>query len=191
MSDNHQTKKSIVNTDVLQALQAGDHRAYDKIYLCYKEPIEQFLVKLLGSREDAGDVLQELFITVWEKRESIDPNGNIKGYLFTIARNAAFKCIAQKKLRYSGEGIAGELLPDDLTADSKLIARDTRLLIEIAINSMPAARREVITLYREGLSYDEIAERLAITKGNVQKHISRARIDLRELLGLVTFFLLP
>lgn len=190
MNYNHRTKKPLVDAEVLQALQLGDHRAYDKIYLCYKEPVEQFLVKLLGSHDEASDVVQELFITLWERRENIDPHGNIKGYLFTIAKNAAFKRIAQKKLRCSQSDVADSLRHNDTTPDSTIIARDTRLLIEIAVSNMPAARRQVFSLYLDGLSYDEIAERLSIAKGNVQKHISRARIDLRELLYLVAFFLM-
>lgn len=186
------TSASGVSHEVLTALRNGDHRAYDIVYLSYKDSLELFLTKLTGSHEDAREILQQIFIILWHRRESIDPTGNIKGYLFTIAKNTTLKFFEQRKRFRELTPFDDSLhLAENASADDAIIAEDTRLLLEIAVNNLPRQRREVYKLSFEGLSYDEIAARLDITPANARKHLSLARKQLSEVLRLILVCLIP
>lgn len=82
-----------------------------------------------------------------------------------------------------------EIPYDNYSTDDPLIARDTKLMIDIAVENMPRIRRRVFELYREGYDNEQIARELDITKENTKKHLTRARQDIRELLTLLLFFL--
>ena len=178
----------VVTPEVVEALREGDHVAYEKVYMHYKKPLEHFIYKLSGSLDETREIVQDVFVNVWEKREQINPRKSIKNYLFVIAKNAALKTIYKRNKHAGIEDYESRLLDDRETTDD-LNARETQLLVNIAISNMPRQRREVFDLYRLGLSSEEIADKLHITKENAAKHLSRARKDIRDLVYLIAFFL--
>lgn len=182
-------RRVAVTPEVVRALRDGDQQAYVTVHLHYVNPLKRFLVRLTGSEEDSREILQDVFMKVWEYRERIDPERSIKSYLYAISKNAALNYLRIKQ-RYSAlpetDGYGDEVYYD---ASEELVSEETRLLVEIAIENMPQKRREVFRLYQEGLSYEEIAARLDITQNNVRQYILRARRDISEIMALVTFFL--
>ena len=188
---NRQTSPPVITREVVEALRAGDHNAYAKVFLYYQSPLENFILKLTGSREDAEELFQEVFIDLWEKRAKIDPSKNIKSYLYTIAKNAALNH-NRAKGKFNGliTGYEFTVVEDVIAADSEIITRETQLLLEIAVGNMPHLRSEIYKMYLDGLSYDEIADKIGISKGNVQRQISNARKDVSELIYLITFFMI-
>lgn len=179
---------TFITPEVVKSFCEGDHHAFETIYLHYVDSLSKFMVKLLGSYEDGEEVTQKVFIKLWENRSKVDPGRNIKSYLFTIAKNAALDHIKKRVPSYDISDREWEA-DKNYVADQTLIAHETKLLIDIAINNMPRNRKEVFKLYEEGLSYNEIAERLHISVDNAQQHISRARKDIKELIGLIALFL--
>lgn len=178
----------VVSTQVLEALRDGDHAAFKTVYLYYVNPLQRFVTLLIGSFEDAEEIVQGVFIKLWEIRDRIDPERNIKSYLYTISRNAALDYIRAKRPSTPIENV--EMLEAGETPDKDMIGEETKAMIEVAISSMPRKRREVFLLYLKGLSNQEIAEQLNITEGNVRQYILRGRNDIKGLLGIITFFLL-
>ena len=175
----------------IEALRAGDHRAFEEIYLHYVTPVKNFLKTLTRSEEDARGITQDVFMTLWEKRETIDPGRNIAGFLYTVARNLALKYFDHKKVIDKYTIAVTHWSDSDLAADEILIGREKELLVEIAISRMPTQRRTVYTLSRvERMSNDEIAKLLNISKNTVENHISLALRDLREVLACITALLL-
>lgn len=178
-----------IDQETIAAFCQGDTKAFDIIYLTYRENIEDFLTRLTSSPGTAQEITQELFVYFWEHRASVDPKQNVKGFLFTMARNRAINYIKREK-RLEG-------LPDSFDEQSGaasaspheyIIAEETRLLLELAVLNMPEQRREVYTLSEEGYSYEQIAQKLGITQENARKHLSRARKDLKILRNLILFF---
>lgn len=169
----------------LVALRAGDHMAYQDIYLTYKESIQYFLQRLLGSSDEAEELTQAIFVNVWEKRETVDPSRSIKSYLFSIARNSALDFFKHQKVhdRYINNEMYNDGL--DYDSDEQMVAYETECLIEIAVSRMPKVRRQVFEMSRyEGLSNDEIAARLNISRETVYSHISNALRDVKEVLAV-------
>lgn len=185
-----ETTSGAVTPETVRRLSEGDHEAYETIYLHYVNPLLRFMAKFTGSYEEGEEVVQDVFVRLWGNRHRVDPTRNIKSFLFTIARNAALDRI-KKKHRFSDVADYDTDAGGGYIADEKMIAKDTRLLIEIAVGNMPRNRREVFRMHQEGLSYSEIAQRLNISVDNAQQYVSRARKDIKEILTLILFFFIP
>lgn len=180
--------KDALSPQVLSDLRDGSHEAFRTIYLHFANPLLRFLTKLMGSPDDGEEILQSVFMKLWENREKIDPARNFKSYLFTMSRNAAFDLLKERnrfaEIPEGYEQSAG----DSFIADEKMIASDTKLMVDIAVSNMPKSRQEVFMLHQQGFSYEEIAERLNITLGNARMHITRARKDVRNMIYLLALF---
>ena len=170
---------------LLEQLKQSDPLAFQTLYVQWRKPIYLFLYKLTLSGQDADDITQDVFITLWETRERIEPSKGIKTYIYLLARQSAYKLFRRQRVE---EGyLANELFSFDETTDSLdvIVAKEIELLTEIAISRMPVQRREVYTLsYKEGLTNIEIANRLGITKESVKHHLYEARKHLRKIIAL-------
>lgn len=176
-----------ISRERLVALRDGDEDAYREVYLRFVEPLVNYLKIQTKSLEQSQDLAQEILANLWIKRERIDPDKSIKGFLFTVARQTAIDYRRRDKVRKIYP--ASDWLPeemDEVEADDYIIARETELLVKLALNAMPPQRRRIFELsHNEELDNEEIARQLGISKTSVEKQISYARRELRELLKLV------
>lgn len=178
------SKQKDFTPEQLEALRNGDQDVFRVIYLHYATPVKDFLQLLTRSEDEAKEITQEIFVTIWEKRAQINPEKSFKGYLYTIARNAAFKLFEQKKVhdRYLSNSYPQA---EYYSSDEKLIAEETEILMQIAINRMPPQRKKIFEMSRgEGLKSTEIAERLNLSRHTVDNHLAAAKKDLKDLLML-------
>lgn len=179
-----------VNSTVLEKFMNGDPLAFEKIYVRWRKPLYSFLYRLVRSAQDAEDITQDVFTSLWNTRERIDPSKNIKTYIFLLARQSAIRLIYRRGLHGS---YLTEYEPMEASHDSHdiLVAKQTRLLMDIAIERMPAKQREVFTLhYKESLGNEEIARQLGISENSVRQHIHNAKKHIQDvLLFMMLFFL--
>lgn len=182
------TVHSAFDRKQLCALRDGDHEAFSEIYLKTIDPMIDFLDLLLHSRHQAEEISQQIFVNIWENRARIDPDGNFKGYLYIVARSAAFKYLAHKKVHDKYVNFRLSLDPDlGYAPDELLIDNELALLISLSLEAMPEQRRRVFEMSRyDNMTNDEIAARLNISKNTVRSHLYNA---LRELKELTTVFL--
>jgi len=176
-------EKKMITSALIKALRLRDHRAFETVYLHYRRPLEQFLFSLLRDRGEAEEIAQEVFVKIWEKREGLDPSKNFKTYIYTIARNAVMNLFGHQmvKSKYHNQAIFYEESRD--TQEELLIAKETELIIELAVSRMSQMRRAVYELkHYEYLSNGEIAEKLGITKANVANHLSHARKEIKKVI---------
>ncbi len=180
VSTAEKTMTDNITSDTLIALRLGDHTAYEKVYNYYKKPIKDFLATIIKS-EEAEEILQDIFLTLWEKREKIDPYNNLSGFLYKIARNSAFKFYDHKKVIGKHISSLEGIIESDISADEIMINKEKEKLWENLINKMPPKRRYIYRLSRiEELSNYEIAQKLNISKNTVENHITSALKNLRE-----------
>lgn len=174
---------SAISAGLLEALRGGDHEAYNAVYVHYRDMIGNFLYKLLRSREEAEEITQNVFMTLWERRSELDPSRNIRTLLYTVARNAVMN---QFKRRKVFEKYQQSNDPDDtenLTAEDILIAQERELLIELTVENMPEMRRKIFEMSRrEHLSNEDIAEQLDTSRQNVANHLSQALKQIKHAL---------
>lgn len=178
--------ESRINMDskLLYRLKEGDKDAFNTVYWRYSPKAYNTVLYLLNDSDAAEDIVQELFITIWEKREQIQPELNFEAYIATIARNLAYNYV--KKAFHNNQSV--EDLNDIsliTNSDEESIEADSlRDYIFSIISSFPEMRRKVFIMSRfENLSHAEIAEKLTISERTVAVHIYQALKDLRKALG--------
>ncbi len=176
---------SFTDEELLVLLSENNHSAYTEIYNRYSGILYLHAYNKLRDREEAKDILQELFITIWNKRKELAINISLPAYLYSAIRNRVFKKMASNtlKTRYAEsiqESIKNhECITDHLTRQNQLAA-----LIESEIHSLPPKMREVFLLSRKShLSHKEIAHHLQISETTVKKQVNNALKVLRAKLG--------
>ncbi|MEM6734556.1 MAG: RNA polymerase sigma-70 factor [Bacteroidota bacterium] len=169
---------------LVRELSQGNEKAFIQLYETYKDVIYAYSLKLLKSQANAEEILQDVFMKVWQKRETLDAALSFKSYLYTIARNKCFdfleKAANNNKLR---ETLFYESQKSFVPADLKLIESDFEKIKEEAYNTLPSKRREIFVLSREnGMTYDEIGEQLGISTSTVKTQMSKALESMRSFL---------
>jgi RNA polymerase sigma-70 factor (ECF subfamily) len=172
-----------ISENTLNALQEGNHKAFEEIFIIYFNKIKIFISAYIKSDSDAEDLTEELFINLWTNRESIDISKSFNSYLHTMARNAALNFLRHKLVQDTYHNNFSQ--PDaGFSSEDDLIARETALLIEMTVERMPEQRKKIYRLSRnEGLKNEEIAERLNTTKRNVESQLSLALKDIHKVIS--------
>jgi RNA polymerase sigma-70 factor (family 1) len=169
---------------LLSLLAQGDHFAFERLFSAHKDKLYSFLLHLTGSASMAQDILQDVFLRIWLKREEATSIDNFSSYLFRAARNQAINGF--KRNSRAGLLIA-ELSRESgstVDTDDPILARELKVLLGKAINSLPVQQRKVFELSRnEGFKYEEIAEKLGISTSTVRNHMIQALKKIREHIG--------
>lgn len=176
------------NEELLERLRNGDYEAFSAIYRRYSPQIYRTILTLLGNSDMAEDVVQDLFLTIWERRETIDPTRNFEGYIAVIARNLAYRYIEEAMTRFT--------VTDDIdkatdkhaagsAADSAEAASLNQYIMRV-LDAQPEMRRKVFVMSRfDNMTYAEIARSLNISERTVEAHIYAMVRELKKLLDYV------
>lgn len=161
---------------ILLSLIEGEEWALDKLYLKHVQSLYAFVLKTAKSPSLSEDVVQDVFVKIWENRSQIDPDKPFKPYLYTIARNHLLNLlkraqhetvILQEIKRYTpfAENVT------DLATEYK----ESHTILQHALNQLGPKCREVFVRCKlDGLSYKKVAEEMGITEGTVNSQIVKA-----------------
>jgi RNA polymerase sigma-70 factor (ECF subfamily) len=172
------------------AVRTGDAEAFEAMFRAYKNDLVAFAARLLGSREPAQEVVQEIFLRIWQQRELWEFAGALNSYLFRAARNGAISRLRHERIetRFRERVAHGSSLPvygsrPDPT-DARVRAADLTAAIERAVSELPERCREVFCLSRyHHLSNAEVADVLGISVNTVEVQMTRALSFLRKRLA--------
>lgn len=175
-----------VSAETLARLRAGDHSAFEEVFFAYFEKVKYFISALTKSPDVAEELAQEIFVNLWEHRDKINPDKNFNAYIYTIARNGVYNYAKSRTVRDRYvQSVSDEDSPAD--AEEIIVAKETELLIEIAVSRMPKQRRRIFELSRNnGLSNEDIARELGITRNAVDKQLRLALSDVRNVIAVFT-----
>ncbi len=187
-------KNEIESKHILERLKQGDRIAFDFVFKLYWDPLLIYLSKLVKDRTDAEDLLQNIFVNLWNKAQSSEIQ-HLHTWLYGAARKSALFYHRtqgnQKKLIAS---ILDYIQVEGFSLSEQQQGKELQQIIDREIEQLPAKMKEVFILSRqEQLSYKEIAERLEISDQTVKKQISNALSILRNNLkkqGLYSLLLL-
>ena len=161
----------------------------DTLYRQYWQQVYNFCHLYLTNADDAEDVVQEVFIKVWENREWIREDERFKGLLFIITRNLVFNQHRKKVNESLYKVTLLAALEESEEIEEEIDANDLRAYIERLIDELPPRRREIFNLSRkEQKSYKEIAELLHISEKTVENQIGEALKYLRKNVLLLLLF---
>jgi RNA polymerase sigma-70 factor (ECF subfamily) len=181
--------------ELLAAIRDGDEVAFQELVRRYRNPITNFVYRMLDDYDRAVELTQETFIRVYTSASRYQANYSFSTYIYRIATNLAISELRRRKRRKmvslfspftNDDGDAIEFDPPDLNVlqDEALIENERRLAVSRAITSLPQKYRAAIVLRDvEGLSYDQIAQTLKLSEGTVKSRINRARNLLKEKLS--------
>jgi RNA polymerase sigma-70 factor, ECF subfamily len=161
--------------ELADAFRSGDDGAFSTLYERYRRPLYVFGVRMLGSAEAAGDLVQDTFLGIYERRHELQSLRSFRGWLFTVGRNRCLTLLRQQKTR----GRLGASTDPEPRRDgpAALLEREEESrLVQRTLAEMPPEQREVLVLreYQE-LSYREIAEITGATESAVKARLFRAR----------------
>lgn len=184
----------IIETDakLLRRMADGDNQAFTTLYRRYWEGLFVTAAKALRSKEEAADVVQEVFLSLWKRRNEINVQGSLSAYLHTSVR---YKCI-----HYIEKNINRRDYLDLLTEtainispvnpENNLQLKEMEEAINKTVLRMPAKMQEVYKLSRQqNLSHKEIADSMNISVETVKKHIQHALNLIRTDLPSGTYIL--
>ena len=172
---------------LLVRIAAGDRQAFRDIYGATASKLLGVLIRMLGTRPDAEDALQEVYTRVWTRAGRFDPAlGRGMSWLIAIARNLAIDRLrARPQATPGAEGDEAEALPDDRPgAEAGLIARgEARRVIDCMGQLEPDRAAAVRGAYLAGLSYQQLADRHAVPLNTMRTWLRRSLLRLKECLG--------
>lgn len=183
---------SLTDNELLELLRRGDHAAFHEIYERYSGVLYNFAIKKLQQEEEAKDVVQDIFITMWNRHTELAIHSSLSGYLFKSVSNRALTLFTHKKYEsvYIASFDSYLLARQTPQADELVREKELQLIIQREIDALPEKMREIFRLSRhEQLSHKEIGERLGISELTSKTQVKRALRQLRMRLGLLTYLL--
>ncbi|RBL88506.1 RNA polymerase sigma-70 factor [Chitinophaga flava] len=193
-------EKTYLNSepDLLLLVSQGDEAAFARLFHAYHQRLGAFVFQLTGSITMAEEIVQEVFIRIWEKKEKLSQVHHFHPYLYMVAKNYTFSFLKKlgRELEHKQQW---ELTLSASTDNPYEESTDAcfRRIIDQAVAELPAQRQKVYLLSRdEGLRQAEIAERMAISRETVKKHMVLALRAIRSYAlthpesNLLFFFLL-
>jgi RNA polymerase sigma-70 factor, ECF subfamily len=178
--------------DLMQEIKADNMFAFDILYKKYCKKVYKFGYSILKSKEEAENLMQDVFLSLWVNRHKVEKDSSIKSYVFTITYNSAISTL-RKKVRESEfvEYLKSLQEIREEPVDAGLEYKELTNKLEKIINELPRRQKEVYLKHKvEGLKYIEIAELLNVSVNTIENHMSRALKTIREKLGNYSLFVI-
>ncbi|MDR2918161.1 MAG: RNA polymerase sigma-70 factor [Tannerella sp.] len=169
--------------------------SFDHIYVVYYPRMIRFAREYILQIEDAENIVQDIFLSLWEKREVLEVKISLTAYLFTLVRNRCLNFLRHQAIKdefskeFEAKRIALEELNHSFSSDE-----DIETIVNEAINKLPERCKAIFIKSRiEGKKYKEIAEELDVSVNTVENQIAIAlrklRLELKDYLPLLLFLL--
>ena len=178
------------DSQIIEKLKKGDSSAYKELFDCYYMPLSVYALKYCDSFQLAEDIVQELFIKLWDEKIYLKFENTISPYLFKAVKNNTLKSV-KKTSKYKFEQIEDQvnsLIIDDINTE---IIEEERKKLYREIENLSERSKEVFKeIVLDNLKYKEVSEQLNISVNTVKTHYSRALKHLRSSLDIIIVLLL-
>ena len=175
------------DTQLMECLSKDNRMAFEYIFKTYYQDLCRFGVTYVKDIDIAEELVQQIFINIWERRYELSINTSMKSYLFTAVRNKSFNYIKlQLPKEYKKVDIDDMGFVDSANKEADIVFEDLKVYVAKAIDTLPTKCKVIFNLSRNsGLTYKEIAEELDISVKTVENQIGIALKKLREQLNPV------
>lgn len=170
--------------ELLFLLREGSEQAFEKIYFLYSKRLLGNLLKLVKSESIAREILQEIFMKVWDLRRQIDVEKSFRSWLFKVAENKVYdffrRAARDHQLRQTLLAAAADSYEH---IESIITTKENSHLLQQAIAALPPQRQQVFRLCKlEGRSYEEVSHLLGISTSTISDHIVKASRAIRAFI---------
>lgn len=185
-----------MDKNLINKIRKGDEEAFELLFKKYYVRLCGFARKFTINTEEAEEIVQEVFLKIWEKRELLKSEKEIKPYLFMSVQNLCFNLLEHKKVEDKYYSVIEFVYKNsdrkEFDAFEELLGTELQERVKKVTDSLPAECQRIFLMSRnEGLKYAEIAERLEISIKTVETQMSRALAKFRkELKDYLTILIL-
>ena len=168
----------------VRKIRLGDGASFEQLFRSYCQPLVRFVRRYVGGTSIAEDLVQDVFVAVWSNRSRLDPEMNIRTYLYAAARNRALKHLRHGEVKRRSAGDVERALPPQKTPAEELQGNELAAGVAEAIEALPGRTRIVFSMNRfDRLTYAEIAEIQGVSIKTVETQMGRALKFLRDRLS--------
>lgn len=176
-------EKSFDEKKLLELLSNGSEYAFTQIFDAYRSQIFGVSMKFLKSQHLAEEVVHDVFLKVWLKREKLVKVQNFRAYLFAMTRNHVLDRIKAIAAETSAKRELGHIIQHEEYAESFLIEKQYEELLHKVVDALPPQQKQIFRLAKiEGMSHHVIAEQLHISRLTVKTHMAKALQTIRQSL---------
>lgn len=179
--------------ELLHDLAKGDEKAFRAIFTTYADVLGKHILRITRSQELAEEVVQDVFLKIWLKREELTAVRDFRAYLFVLSRNYAINYLKKAANSLLDGQEADRVAVEDIDVSEYEHDNDYYALIDEAIDRLPPQQQKVYLLSRhERLKYNEIASRLNLSRETVKKYLQIATESVTAYVrkGFVTILLI-
>ena len=169
--------------NLIKHLREGDRKAFREVFELYFNALSAFAYKYLPDRPLVEDMVQEVFISFWEKREDFHHINALKSFLYTSVRNKCLNQLKHQAVMKKHEPALAYELESDHHFTSHVIEEETFNQLYAEIRNLPGSAREIMILALNGLKNQEIGDELGISINTVKTQKKIAYSKLKEKLG--------
>ena len=168
-------------TELLTRIRQDDPTAFEQLYLLMWEPLYVFAMRRLQSEADAEDVVQNVFATIWTRRQSINIHTTFKGYLFSSVKYQVLDRLKEMLQNPDAIDLVNQsILPTMDDVLNPILTKELQTIVDKEINDLPEKMRQIYLMkLEEHLSISQIAERLQLSEQTVRNQLSTARSRLK------------
>ena len=166
---------------LLDQVSEGNEEAFASLFHAYRDKLFAFILKLSDSRQMSEDVVQEVFMKIWLKREVLSEIEYFNAYLFRVAHNHAINLLKRRSREILIRAKKRKNSHSPLSQpDSQLIFNNIHAKLQKVVEALPPRQKEIYRLKREqGLKHEEIAQQLKLSPSTVKNHLRQALQTIR------------
>lgn len=174
--------KNITDETLTYLINRGNKSAFQELFERYSGQIYHFALKYFRNQQEAEEVVQDVFLKIWEKRDGLDRSKSIKSFVFTVAVNTIYDSVRRRNIENSYKDFAKNNFDfQSETTWHEVIYNEMLAKVEDVIHCLPNQQRRIFKLSRQkGLSNEEISIRLNISKRTVENQLYRALVFLKK-----------
>lgn len=180
----HSRPRLLIDAALLSGFRRGEQSAFDEIFREWYPRLVLIADRLVGERQVAEDLAQEVFLELWRRRESLALETTVHAYLLQSVRNRSLNHLRHAHVRRKSVPDVVEMAGSSMPADAEAVAAELAVAIQGAMDALSPRCREVFQMSRErGLKYSEIATQLGISVKAVEAQMGKALRTMREHLA--------
>lgn len=187
-------KNSVLYTDeeLMQGIKVDNMFAFDLLYKRYCNRVYKFGYSILKSDAETQNLMQDVFLRLWENRHKVEKDEAVKTFIFTITYNSAISVIRKKAKESEYFQYLNNLqVIYEQPVNADLEFKELTCRLEKIVEGLPIRQREIFIMHKmESLKYSEIAERLNISVNTIETHMCRALKTIREKIYNYTLFII-
>ena len=167
--------RAVEDADLIGRARRGDVEAYNHLISRWQKRIYNYLLRLVGNREDALDLSQDVFLKAYQNLRRLENSARFAAWLFRIAHNEAYSMFRKRRLESDEEAVPGEVEGEISVAGSSVFPIELSLAVTAALDRLSADQREAVVLkVYQGFKFDEMAEILDCPVSTVKSRLYTA-----------------